>query len=142
MPIRRKAPGSGGGGLEGGPALLSGATFSALGDPGPLGVRAAQLGGPAGEAGARDRTRGFAFGAIGGHGRRRGQLWLCLLDAEDLLLALALQQGEELLLLHRLPLDEDLGDLDQVVLVFGEDVLPALVGRPDDSAHLLVDFAA
>src|SRR5436190_18973830 len=104
MPITRKAPGSGGSGLERGPALVGGATFSALGEPGRLGVRAAQLGGPAGEAGARDRTRGFAFGAVGGHGRRRGQLWLGLLDAEDLLLALALQQGEELLLLDCLAL--------------------------------------
>jgi len=64
---------------------------------------------------------------------------LGLLDAEDLLLALALQQGEELLLLDRLALDEDLGDLDQVLLVFGEDEtkpeLPPAPPVPADRAE-------
>src|SRR2546423_15471943 len=93
MPIRRKAPGSGGSGLERGPVLLSGATFSALGEPGPLGVRAAQLGGAAGEAGARDRTWGFAFGAIGGAGGGRGGARGCLLGAAEPPLPLVLPPG-------------------------------------------------
>src|SRR2546423_8727328 len=100
MPIRRKAPGWGGSGLERGPALLSGATFSALGEPGPLGVRAAQLGGAAGEAGARDRTWGFAFGPVGGHGRRRGQPWLCSPEPQDPPPPLAPPPGQELLPPH------------------------------------------
>src|SRR5947209_18364141 len=76
-----------------------------------LAVARAHLRGPAGEAGTRDRARRFALGALGLGGRRR-QLGLALLfDAEDLLLALAVEQGEELLLLDRLALDEDPGDL-------------------------------
>src|SRR5437764_1200074 len=78
---------------------------------------------------AREPARRFAFGPAGRRGRR-GQLGLELgLLGEDLLLALAVEQREELLLLDRLAPDEDLGDLFEVGSVFGEDVLRALVRR-------------
>src|SRR5207253_9195247 len=82
---------------------------------------------PAGQPRAREATRGLAFGPVGGC-RRRGKLGLDLgLLGEDFLLALAVEQREELLLRDRLALDEDLGDLFEVRVVFGEDVLRALV---------------
>src|SRR6185437_5859765 len=106
-----------------------------------LRVGAAHIRGASGQPGARQRTWGFTAGAIGRRGRDRqlGRGWL--LSAEDFLLVLAVEQCLELLLLDRLALDEDLGDLCQVVFVLGEDRLGAMVGRLDDAAHLVVDLA-
>ena len=68
----------------------------------------------------RCRRRGPGAGSCAALRARRGRrAWAAraaracrlLLDAEHLLLALAVEQGEELLLLDRLALDEDLGDL-------------------------------
>src|ERR1700758_341424 len=86
-----------------------------LGQLGTLRVRAAQLGRAAGEPRPWAGPRRLAFGAIGGDGRC-GQLRpLDLLLPEHLVLALAFQQRQELLLLDRLALDEDLGDLREVL---------------------------
>src|SRR5208283_4757879 len=104
----------------------------------------AQLGGPSREARPGYRARSFALGAPGGRGGRAGlrQPWpRLLLDAEHLLLALAGEQRQELLLLDRLALDEDLGDLHQIAVVLGEDVPRALVRGLDDPADLVVDLA-
>src|ERR1700733_15944070 len=97
------------------------------GQLGALGIRAPQLGGTARQARAGNRARRFALGALGS--ARRGKLGTViglLLDAEHLLLGLAGEQRQELVLLDRLALDEDLGDLGEVVLVLGEDVPRAL----------------
>src|ERR1035437_9995200 len=108
---------------------------------GALRVACANLRGAAGEAGARDRAGRFALGAVDSRGRG-GQLGLgLLLHAERLLLALAGEQREKLLLLDRLTFDEDLGHLGEVALVFCEDARRALVGHLDDAANLIVDFA-
>src|SRR5579872_3591364 len=89
------------------PGPAAAAKAPALERLGPLGFARAQLGGAAGEPGPRQRARCFALGPVGRR-RRRGQLRRAraLFDAEDLLLALALEQREELLLLDRLALDE------------------------------------
>src|ERR1700691_4376233 len=66
---------------------------------GALFVSGAEVGGAAGEPGARDRAGRFALCAVDGSGRR-WQLGLgLLLDAEHFLIALAGEQREELLLL-------------------------------------------
>ncbi len=86
-------------------------------------------------------ARGFALGPVRGRGRA-GQLGLGLLfHAEHLLLALAVEQRQELLLLDRLAFDEDLGDFLEVVPVLGQDVGGALVRGLDDAPDLVVDFA-
>src|SRR5271165_1572234 len=112
IPIRRKAP------LEWARALKRSLPWvPGLGQLGALGICAAQLGGPSREARPGYRARSFALGAPGGRGGRAGlrQPWpRLLLDAEHLLLALAGEQRQELLLLDRLALDEDLGDLHQI----------------------------
>src|SRR5919198_32847 len=64
-----------------------------------------------------------------------------LVGPEDLPLGLALQQRDELLLLDRLALEEDLADRRQRLTVLTEDVLGALVGALDDPADLVVDLA-
>src|SRR5437588_429459 len=93
------------------------------------------------EPGPRTGPRRFTFGAVCGDRRRRQLRALDLLLPEHLLLALALEQRQELLLLERLAPDEDLGDLGEVLLMFGEDLLRALVSGLDDAPHLLVDLA-
>src|SRR5437764_1334058 len=88
------------------------------------------------EAGPRQRPRTLApGGALGGRsggnrdfGRRRS------LGAEDLLLAASLQQRLELLLLDRLVLDEDLGELLEGGLVLGENAARLHVRPLDDAA--------
>src|SRR5205085_3204368 len=107
----------------------------------PRGLVAAHLRGAARETRPGERPRRFAFGPARGRGRR-GQLGLYLgFLGEHFLLVLAVEQREELLLLDRLALDEDLGDLFEVGAVFGEDVLRALVRGLDDAADLVVDLA-
>src|SRR5690606_7274978 len=76
---------------------------------------------------------GGELGRTGG-GRR-------LVGAEHLLLALAVEQRLELVLLDRLAPDEDLRDALQALAVLGEDVLRALVGGLDDAPNLVVDLA-
>src|SRR5207302_11112497 len=93
-----------------------------LGQLGTLRVRPAQLGRASGEPGPRAGPRRFTFGAVSGDGRRGQLRALELLLPEHLLLALAFEQRQELLLLDRLTLDEDLRDLGQVLLMFGADV--------------------
>src|SRR6185312_6793186 len=108
----------------------------------PVRAVAAHLRSAAGEAGTGNRARGrLALGALGLHRRRRKLRLGGVLVAEDLALALAVEQREELLLLDRLAPNEDLGDLFQVAVVVGEDAAGALVGRFDDPPDLVVDLA-
>src|SRR5580698_4554261 len=96
----------------------------------------------AGQPGPRQRTRRFAAGTLRRRGRGGRQLRRAgLLGAEYFLLALALQQRVELLLLERLALDEDLGERAKVLAVLGEDVPRTLVGGLDDAPHLVIDLA-
>src|SRR5829696_1187456 len=105
---------------------------------------AARLRRAAGQAGARERARDVAAGAVG----RRGQLGALgraagrrRVGSEDLLRGLAGEQGLELLALDRLPLEQQFGDLRERLPVLGEDVLGLLVGALDDAADLVVDLA-
>src|SRR5207237_1159112 len=59
---------------------------------------------------------------------------------EDVLLGLSAQQRLELLLLDRLALDQDLGQLLQIVPVTIEDLLGLDVGGLDDPPDLVVDL--
>src|SRR4051812_38714827 len=106
-------------------------------------LEAARLDAAAGQAGARQGPRGLAAGALGGRRRprdvrRRGD---GVGVGEDLGLRLAGEQRDELLLLDRLALQEDLGDRLEAAAMLGEEVLRALVGGLDDAADLVVDLA-
>src|SRR5215831_5922292 len=90
------------------------------GQPRRLDLAAAHVGGAAREARTRQRSRRLATGAVRRRRRQRQLGGGRLLGAEHFDLVLALEQGKELLLLDRLALDEDLGDLAQVLLVVGE----------------------
>src|SRR5450432_831179 len=94
------------------------------------------LGRPSGQSRPGERTRGIAPDALGGrarHGgrdlrRRRG------LGPEHVLLGATLQEGLELLLLDRLALEQDLGELLQRIPLLDEDLLGLHVGGLDDAA--------
>src|SRR5579884_377904 len=98
----------------------------------------------AGQTRPGQRARGLAPGTVrGGRGRRYGNLGRRRsLGAEDLLLGLSPQEGLELLLLDRLALDQDLGQLGQRRAVLGQDVLGLDVGRFDDPSDLVVNLAS
>src|SRR5215208_2747685 len=62
-----------------------------------------------------------------------------LLD-EDVLRGGSFEQSGELLGVDRLPLEQDLGDVVELVVLVGEQVLGSLVGGLDDAADLIVDL--
>src|SRR5262245_29858501 len=105
---------------------------------------APHLGGAAaGEAGTRTRAR---LGTLARRpllllGGSLGLLRLFVVGREDLLLRLALEQGDELLGLDRLALEQDLRDRVELLAMVGEDVLRGLVGLFDDAPDLVVDLA-
>src|SRR5262249_8576148 len=88
----------------------------------------------------RTRLGTLAGGALLLDRRSLRRLRLLLVRA-DLVLGLALEQGDELLRLDRLALEQDLRDRVEVLAVLGEDVLGGLVSVLDDPADLVVDLA-
>src|SRR3954451_100405 len=89
------------------------------------------------------RSGCLAPGPLGGRRRaghvrrRRGGVGV----GEDLGLGLAGEQRDELLLLDRLALQEDLGDDLEALAMLAEEGLRPLVGALDDAADLVVDLA-
>src|SRR5436190_18867879 len=86
----------------------------------------------------RDRPRALALRPF--RLRCRLDLRRLILVDEDLLLGLAGQQGNELLGVDRLPLEQDLRDRVELLATVGEQVLGGLVGSLDDAADLVVDL--
>src|SRR5437764_14997213 len=99
------------------------------------------FGGPAREPRPRQRPRALAPGAAGSGRRRDGHLGRRRrFGAEDVGLALTVQQRLELLALDRLALDQDLRQLLQSRLMLGEDALGLDVRRLHHAPDLVVDL--
>src|SRR4051794_21552099 len=106
-------------------------------------MRAPLRGIAAGEAGAGARrwAGALALGAFGRRGGRSRLARLLLLVGEDLLRRLAGEQGDELLGIDRLPLQQQLRDPLEILAALAEQALRALVGALDDAADLVIDLA-
>src|SRR6478752_1432489 len=103
----------------------------------PLGSVAAS------ESRARTRsgTRALALSPFRlGRGLGRFRRRLFLVD-EDLLRRLAFEQGDELLGVDRLPLQQQLRNPLKLLAAFAQQALRGLVGALDDAADLVVDLA-
>src|SRR5262245_22598606 len=88
---------------------------------------------------ARRRPRALALRPLGlGFGLDRLVL---VVGDEDLGLGLAVEQGDELVGVDRLALEQDVGDPVELLAAFGQEVFGGLVGGLDDAADLVVDLA-
>src|SRR3954453_9492994 len=101
------------------------------------------LSGPTGKPWPRPRARARALALrLLRLGRRLGgQRRLLLVGREGLVLRGAAQQGDELLGVDRLPLEQDLRDAVELRVLLGQQVLGGLVRVFDDAADLVVDLA-
>src|SRR4051812_3693782 len=123
--------------------VATGPARRSVGERQGLAVVGAHLCAAARKPGARPRPRlgTLASGPLLLDGRRLGRLRLLLIRGEDLILGLALEQGDELVGLDRLALEQDPGDRVELLAVLGEDVLRSLVRVLDHPADLVVDLA-
>src|SRR3954471_15002952 len=87
---------------------------------------------------ARHRT-GLARGALGlgGRLRRRGRVLVVLVE---FVIRFAFEQGDELVGLDRLPLQQEFGDALELLGVVVQQRLRGLMGALDDAADLVVDL--
>ena len=106
------------------PRALPGSAGIATGEPGPR---------------PRVRPRALAGGTFR-LGRRLGRRRGLLVVDEDLLHRFTVEQGDELLRVDRLVLEQDLRDRVELCALVVEDVLGGLVGGLDDATDLVVDL--
>src|SRR5689334_2542012 len=96
----------------------------------------------AGEPGPRPRVGAGALALRAFGRRRRGRrLRGLLVVGEDLRGGRAVEQGDELLGVDGLALEQQLGDLLELVAALVERAPGGLVGALDDAADLVVDLA-
>src|SRR5690242_13424747 len=96
---------------------------------------------PTGEARPRPRRRPCALALRPLRLRLRLDRLVLVLVDEDLALGLAVEEGDELVGVDRLALEQDLGDPIEVLAAIGEEIFGRLVGGLDDAADLIVDLA-